>query len=207
MIAHFNFSLAQGEGTLTPNDRVFISGNMSEDLFVEFIQEGLNNSDMILLHNSNHSCSLRMKKDEKDGSRYYFYDSNNTDGEKSFDSLKELYESVVSKLSTAISIEYIAFNGRPFDSLRTKYKRKLSLEMILNGGFHVIAQHSPKSLNDFINMVKTDEQQEGVVVEALNEVNTHGWSGWAIVAQCSPESLNDFITWLKQMSKKVLLKH
>jgi hypothetical protein len=88
------------------------------------------------------------------------------------------------------------------DQLTTQMLDKLNF-IDQNGfsGWMQIAQQAPHNLNNFLNLIKTDEQKNNII-NALCHINNNGFSGWMQLAQSAPRDLDHLLNLEKNSNQK-----
>ncbi|MGJ3502164.1 hypothetical protein, partial [Piscirickettsia salmonis] len=140
--------------TINKDNHKIVAGELNnKDLKYLLNFKNLKNN-MCILSSNDHTCSLRC-----DNNQYYFYDPNFTEGEKRFNSIKELIPELRECLSRTFLITLIDIKKENNLGLEAFSKFKLKLRHLKKSGFQQLVQKAPNLASQALSLATTARQR------------------------------------------------
>jgi hypothetical protein len=148
---------SKSDAPLRVKSRAHFFGKIDEMLFCALLEAGSAKSDMIILQNSSHACSLSFKN-----GYFYFYDANDLVGEQRHDTLSSLFSAVNIALPGELNLDFHAFSDVDYTYLYAIYGEHFGVDLLYDNGLIMMATEQSYDYFGVIidRLMASDDSQE-----------------------------------------------
>ncbi|APS84731.1 hypothetical protein AVM71_16660 (plasmid) [Piscirickettsia salmonis] len=171
--------------TINKDNHRIVAGELSNKDLKHLLNLKNLKSNMCILSSNDHTCSLRC-----DNGQYYFYDPNFTEGEKRFNSIKDLIPDLRESLSKSFLITLIDIRGENNLGLEAFSKFKLKLRHLKKSGFKQLVHEAPNLASQALSLATTAKQRSILISILCDSHKINCFNGLENLAMYAPHLVN-----------------